>query len=195
MPTPNRLDVVKNVDRLNPALLRENSKASATAFRQLVAATLYRQDGNWGELTKRPGENQSHDGRAVDAVIYRPEMQVVDIISDAGSGKPTVPAWSETVRRQGNDWAVPSLIVPVVFQPPVEPEPPVVTPPPVDPRIEQLQGEQRLTARLLADVALALDRAVARIAALEKAEYRVQGQTSRWIGHAHSVDLPVVRRT
>jgi hypothetical protein len=131
--TPNRIDVGQAVDRLYPDLLAQNTKATCVEFRQRVAAELYRQDGNWGELTKRPGENQGEDGRAVDAVIYRPTMQVVDIVVDGGSGRPTRPGWAETGRRQGNDWAVPTRAAtapPVVVEPPpVTPEPPPAQPP------------------------------------------------------------------
>jgi hypothetical protein len=129
--TPNRIDVGQAVDRLYPELLQQNTKATCVEFRQRVAAELYRQDGNWGELTKRPGENQGEDGRAVDAVIYRPTMQVVDIVVDGGSERPTRPGWAETGRRQGNDWAVPTLAAnapPVVVEP--HPPQPVVTPEP-----------------------------------------------------------------
>jgi hypothetical protein len=134
--TPNRIDVGQAVDRLYPDLLKQNTKATCVEFRQRVAAELYRQDGNWGELTKRPGENQGGDGRAVDAVIYRPTMQVVDIVVDGGSGRPARPGWAETGRRQGNDWAVPTR---AATAPPVVVEPPPVTPaepPPAQPPMD-----------------------------------------------------------
>jgi hypothetical protein len=131
--TPNRIDVGQAVDRLYPDLLKQNTKATCVEFRQRVAAELYRQDGNWGELTKRPGENQGEDGRAVDAIVYRQTMQVVDIVVDGGSERPTRPGWAETGRRQGNDWAVPTRAAPappvVVEPPPVTPEPPPAQPP------------------------------------------------------------------
>jgi hypothetical protein len=131
--TPNRIDVGQAVDRLYPDLLKQNTKATCVEFRQRVAAELYRQDGNWGELTKRPGENQGEDGRAVDAIVYRQTMQVVDIVVDGGSERPTRPGWAETSRRQGNDWAVPTRAAPappvVVEPPPVTPEPPPAQPP------------------------------------------------------------------
>jgi hypothetical protein len=133
MSAPNRQDVVVAVHQEHPELLRTNTKPSCTRFRQLVAARLHAEDPEWGELTKQPGQNQSEDGRAVDAIIYRPTMQVVDIISGSGTGQPTKPTWIEQVRRQGNDWAVPTLAdavqpgpVPAVASPPPATDPAVV---------------------------------------------------------------------
>jgi hypothetical protein len=162
--TPNRIDVGQAVDRLYPALLQQNTKATCVEFRQRVAAELYRQDGNWGELTKRPGEKQGNDGRAVDAIIYRPTMQVVDIIEKAGDGIPTKACWNEQSRRQGNDWAVPTLAAtapPVAVEPPpVTPEPPPA-PPPMDLRsitiaLDELLVQQRAQGQRLDALAQAL---------------------------------------
>ena len=123
MGTPNRQDVLVAVQQEHPELLQTNTKASCTKYRQLVAARLHALDPGWGELTKQPGQNQGEDGRAVDAIIYQPTMQVVDIISASGTGTPTRPTWIEQVRRPGNEWAVPTLADAVL--PPV----PIVVPP------------------------------------------------------------------
>lgn len=139
MAVPNHRTIVNGVDRDYPGLLRTNTKESAGTFTRLAAARLYKVDPNWGLLTKGPGENQ-WQGYAVDVVIHRAENTVVDIITDAGSGKTTVPGWlvHDPGTRPTNHWAPPVMIADPQAGDEPPPTPPPSTPPPMDAELKSL---------------------------------------------------------
>jgi hypothetical protein len=120
--TPNRLDVVRGIASSGSgAALMQSCKTSKDAcgqFTRLAACALAPE--GFGLLTKNPGENQ-YNGFAVDAIIYKPTNQVIDIISQNESPNAT-PGWSEVPKRSGNNWAAPVGCDPV--EPPLPPPPP-----------------------------------------------------------------------
>lgn len=103
MSTPNRLDVVRDEFSKQPPA--PNSTESCGEFTRRVARRLHAEDANWGMLTKNPGEGQ-YQGFAVDALIYKPTQQVIDILAGAEGPNPQ-PAWQEVPKRDSNHWAVP----------------------------------------------------------------------------------------
>lgn len=149
--TPNRLDVVRGsagsglgADLMNGC---KTSKEACGQFTRLVACALAA-DG-FGLLTKNPGENQVN-GFAVDAIIYKPTNQVIDIISQNESANAS-PGWSEVPKRSGNNWAAPVGCSPVI--PPPPPTPP--DPSEVEARlkaIEEVNRDQLATSKAILEL-------------------------------------------
>jgi hypothetical protein len=137
--TPNRLDVVRNLASSGSgAALMQSCKTSKDAcgqFTRLAACALAPE--GFGLLTKNPGENQVA-GFAVDAIIYKPTNQVIDIISQNESPNAS-PGWSEVPKRSGNNWAA------AVGCDPVEPPPPPPPPPTseVEARLKAIEDVNR----------------------------------------------------
>jgi NAD(P)-dependent dehydrogenase (short-subunit alcohol dehydrogenase family) len=110
--TPNRLDVVRNLASSGPgaALMQacKTSKDACGQFTRLAACALAPE--GFGLLTKNPGENQVA-GFAVDAIIYKPTNQVIDIISQNESQTP-VPAGRKCRSAAGTTGRRPSAVTP-----------------------------------------------------------------------------------
>jgi hypothetical protein len=100
-------------------------------FTEAAARALWREDPDFGHLRKTPGHNQ-YNGHAVDAVLYRPTGQTIDLIAFSETPQAR-PAWQEDIPRYSDaDWYAPDLLEPVPA--PVDPPPPPVDPPPPPPR-------------------------------------------------------------
>jgi hypothetical protein len=153
MSTPNRLDIVKQVGAQHPELMRLNTKDACGRLTEFIALALNAADPGWGLLSKSAGEN-NYRGHAVDAIIYNPTQQVIDMMSGGGDRDLLTPSsteeqrkafdhdirlkWDEVGKRANNNWMAP--IQPegevVVVPPPVVVPPVVVAPPPaIDPSI------------------------------------------------------------
>lgn len=115
MSTPNHRHVVEQVARDFPELLRRNTREDAGEFTERAVLALAAVDPGWGHIRKSPGQTQ-HNGHAEDAVLYRPTMEAVDILSMAGArslaadhadfGKPAKVDWS-VVDSGGQAWMAP----------------------------------------------------------------------------------------
>jgi hypothetical protein len=135
--TPNRLDIVIAVAGQHPELVKLNTKDACGLLTEYIAAALHAADPGWGLLSKSAGEN-NYQGHAVDAVIYRPTQQVIDLMSGAGDRDLLTPQstaqqrkdfdhdirvkWSEVGKRADNNWVPPiqgSTPVPPPAPPPV----------------------------------------------------------------------------
>ena len=109
---PNDFAVVKRVHDAHPHLVAQNSKASIKEFYWRAAWALHQHDARWGMLSKSEGENhQVIEGVrvSVDAVAYKDEEPVVDILSSAGDGPGTGRiTWGvDEDRRESNRWVQP----------------------------------------------------------------------------------------
>lgn len=125
MGVPNDFATVQRVWDENPQFHGSYSKSKSAYMTRLVAVALNPSgDPNgWGLLSKQPGENQVN-GVAIDAIIWAPTYQVVDIISDA-DGRAPKPTWQVGGRpRSGNEWAVPTLTGVPDTKPNPNPQPP-----------------------------------------------------------------------
>jgi hypothetical protein len=159
--TSNRLDIVKAVAGQHPDLVKLNSKIACGILTEHIAEALHASDPGWGLLSKSAGEN-NYRGHAVDAVIYQPTQQVIDLMSGAGDRdllRPDSSAsdraafdhdirvkWDEVGKRAGNEWMAP--IRPdgeVVTIPPV-PLPPVVDYPAPAPVVDLAPLQNELAA-------------------------------------------------
>jgi len=213
--TPNRVDIAQAVAAQYPDLVKLNTSGACGRLTEYIAQVLHQADSGWGLLSKSPGEHQ-YNGHAIDAVIYRPTQQVIDLMSGAGDRDPDsgVPIdqqhdirikWDEVAKRPGNEWMDPGGDVP----------PPPPQPPPDDDAIKQLtKSVAALNARAdsqqaqligikeeLVGAANAYREMTDRITALEQRPTttggHVKGKTSKagggWFGpsHAHDIDLPV----
>lgn len=140
MTTPNRIDIAQRVAAQHPDLVALNTSTACGILTEFIALALNAADPDFGLLSKSPGEH-NYRGHAVDAVIYRPTQQVIDLMSGAGDrdADSDVPLnqrfdirikWEETVKRDGNDWMAPiEPIVAAPVPPVVITAPPVVAPP------------------------------------------------------------------
>jgi hypothetical protein len=158
--TPNLEDEVVRLAARYPQLLKANTRTSCGTFTELVADELYDMDKGWGLLSKQPGQNQ-YKGHAVDAIIYRPTQQVVDILSAAGAREEGDPrdagvTWQHQPKRDGNEW-----MLPVFVEEPGSGVPPV--PPPAAVGLIDSRNLSFVIAALQSDIAEALSK----IAALE----------------------------
>lgn len=104
--TPNFINIIRDTDREHPELLQDNTHETAGLFTEWAAWDLHQADAGFGLLSKSPGEN-SYNGHAVDAVIYKPTQQVIDIISQSGTGDSTSVSWQEQPKRPNNNWLQP----------------------------------------------------------------------------------------
>ena len=106
------------------------TKTGCGKFREACAWALHQVDANWGDLKKKASQN-NYKGRAVDAVLWKPTGQSVDIIIASESAKAR-PGWTVDIPRYtDSDWLVPVE----VSQPEPDPEPePDPIPPPVPPQ-------------------------------------------------------------
>jgi hypothetical protein len=198
------------------------SKEGCGRFTRQVAYELHKLDAGFGELLKSSGRTHVIDrlGRrvAVDAVLYKPTGQSVDIVGSSASPK-AKPAWTEDKPRyKDSDWAEPAGLgnepVPVP-----EPEPQPQPSPDLSKRIEalevslsvhrsvhsELRGKDafleahinELNLKLINDLNVALAAIEAledRINKLEnqKLTLRAVGTTGRVFGHAHPVEIELV---
>lgn len=109
-------------------------------FTEACARELFKGDPNFGHLKKRPGQNQ-FNGHAVDAVLYKPTGQSIDLI--AASETPDArPAWQEDIPRYGpDDWFAPD-ITPGPIDPPVPT--PTPTPAPIPAPVDLARLESKI---------------------------------------------------
>jgi hypothetical protein len=148
--TPNRLDIVNAVAGQHPELVKLNTKDACGQLTEYIALALHAADPGWGLLSKSAGEN-NYRGHAVDAVIYQPTQQVIDLMSGAGDRDLLTPQstaqqrkdfdhdirvkWSEVGKRAENNWMAP-------IQPDGStPVPPPVVAPPVGDDFAALRNE------------------------------------------------------
>jgi hypothetical protein len=109
---PNHFAIVQRVHAENPQLIAINSKETVKEFYWRAAWALHQHDPNWGMLTKSDAENhQVIEGLrvSVDAVAYKNEKPIVDILSSAGDGPGTGGiTWGiDEDRRETNLWIQP----------------------------------------------------------------------------------------
>jgi hypothetical protein len=134
---PNRFDIVQAVNAAHPQLIRTNTRATVAEFLWRAVAALSLADPNFGFLSKLPAENGVEIpgvGKvSIDAIAYRGEHNVVDIMGSAGDGpgKGSI-YWGESdKRRPSSVWVQP---VPFPGGEPVPPtEPPTQPPTPPSP--------------------------------------------------------------
>lgn len=100
------------------------SKSENCRFTRDVAAALHQIDSSFGLLKKRPSQNQCDDSQtAVDAVLYLPTGQAVDIIQASDSPQAS-PTWIVDVPRYGSsEWLAPAIPTPGTNPPTPEPDP------------------------------------------------------------------------
>lgn len=206
--TPNHIEIVRAVDAAFPHLLRLNTIAAVGEFTERAVLALHAFDPGFGLLSKQPGEKQYH-WHAIDATIYQPTQQVIDIIGNAGArddGDLTAvgtPAWIEQLKRPGNNWIPPIPVgggVPPVRPPTQPPAPPVDDHAPLVAQLAVLGGivsQLRAVVVELAEEVEALKTTPAPTFDLGAAlaGYEVTGKTSVSGWHQHSVKLGITRRT
>ena len=208
MSIPNRFDIVQAVNAAHPQLIKTNTRATATEFLWRVVAALSLADPGFGFLSKLPAENGVDIPDAgkvsIDAIAYRGENNVVDLIGSAGDGPGTgTIGWRETDERRPS-----SVWVKAVPFPGGQTEPPP-TPPPTGPtdilkrigEIEQQLKEQadRISGAALdaSDARQMAEQAHDRMARLrlipapELPEEQAISTNNVW-GHAHRIKARIV---
>jgi len=165
-------------------------------------------------LGSKPGGNNfptANGPIATDIIVLKdldggPEVQLVDCFSSMG-GPETKPGWAEIEPNSDRTWLQPPAPtgptpIPIPVPPPTPPTPTI--PPELLQRVAELETKGAELARRIDDVA----RSLAELAAkptLDKTAVRalvdellanlvVKGSTNRVVGHAHELELPVVRR-
>jgi hypothetical protein len=193
------------MESLLPDVTAERAKFGRTMTNDECVALLNavawkNRDEGWG-LGKKTSGNRGRrsDGVecTVDGLVHRNTMTFVDALKDAG-GK-SEPAWQVAPNPSNRPWVAP--IDPAGSSAGLAPPPP--RPPPridlselrtaiqaLGSRVSVL--EARLTALEARPVA-SLDEVLARLDALERAEYSIDTGTSRELGHAHTVQGTTVR--
>jgi hypothetical protein len=214
--TPNRLDIAKAVAAQHYELVSLNTKDACGQLTEYIAVALHAADPGWGLLSKSAGEN-NYRGHAVDAVIYQPTQQVIDLMSGAGDRDLLTPTstadqrkafdhdirvkWDEVGKRPDNNWMAPMQPIQVVG-PALPPAPPVVTPP-VGDDLAALRNEvaalavrnARLEAKVEAleqtagSALLRIDNAEAKLYVIENYKWKATGSTSRDFGHSHRINV------
>ena len=189
------------MENLLPDLTAERARYGATMTNDECVALLNavawkNRDGGWGLGRKISGNRgRRSDGVecTVDGLVHRTTMTFVDALRDAG-GK-SEPSWQVAPNPSNRPWVAP-----------IDPDrrdqglPP--PPPPVD--LSELRTAiQALTSQITAletrirtlesRPVVSLDEVLARLDALERAEYKVEIGTSRELGHSHEVLATVVR--
>jgi hypothetical protein len=189
------------MENLLPDVTAERARYGATMTNDECVALLNavawkNRDGGWGLGRKTSGNRgRRSDGVecTVDGLVHRDTMTFVDALRDAG-GK-SEPAWQIAPNPSNRPWVAP---IDPDGRDDVGPPPP----PPVD--LGELRTAiQTLTSRMDAlETRLAalenrpvvsLDEVLARLDALEHAEYKVEIATSRELGHSHDVLATAVR--
>lgn len=92
-------------------LLRENEPADILEFMQIVGKLLVTEDSGWGYITKTEGEKHivlptTKQRIAIDSFLYKPTMEVVDILTNAMEETGTAGATWRVHRelRPGSEW-------------------------------------------------------------------------------------------
>jgi hypothetical protein len=202
--TPNLIHIVRRVDAAFPHLLLLNTIASVGEFTERAVLALHAEDPGFGLLSKQIGEKQ-YAGHAIDATIYKPTQQVIDIIGNAGArddGDPVavgVVAWSEQPKRPGNNWIPPLPVGGSPVPPAVPPPAPPVDLAPLVARIvalEAAQNKDRGSIEALETLVVPLTQLPLNLAALDEAlkGYEVTGKTAVGLGHQHVVKLGITKR-
>lgn len=112
MSIPDDFAIVQRIDEEHPHLVATNSKDTIREFYWRAAWALHQHDANWGMLSKSEGErHQMIEGLrvSVDAVAYKGEKPIVDILGSAGDGPGTGRiTWGiDEHRRDSNLWVQP----------------------------------------------------------------------------------------
>jgi hypothetical protein len=137
MSVPNHFDVVQLVFQTGNFDLSTHDGCGL--FTEACARELFKGDPNFGHLKKRPAQNQ-YNWHAVDAVLYRPTGQSIDLVA-ASESPDARPAWQEDIPRYSDaDWYAPD-VTPGPVDPPVPVPVPVPTPTPAPSDIARLEAK------------------------------------------------------
>lgn len=112
MTTPDHSEIVERICSENPEALKRNDEAAIFSLMMKIGAALFDVDPYWGFLTKTAGEKNIKlaNGQriSVDSFIYKPTMQVVDVLANAMEAgvneDPARPAWQHKSRRESSEW-------------------------------------------------------------------------------------------
>lgn len=109
MTTPNHFEIVKSICEHHwyEGLLKINNVASITELMQHIGTALADKDTNWGYVSKTATEKHIIiNGKfvSVDAFIYKPTNQVVDVLSNAVDSGVARPTWQLVEKRAWNNW-------------------------------------------------------------------------------------------
>jgi hypothetical protein len=200
MAVPNYKAIVQKIYDIGTYDL--TTKEGCSLFTRDVAAHLYGFDANFGELLKSAGRTHAIDplGRrvAVDAILYRPTGQAVDVIGSSASPK-AKPSWTvDQPRYTDKDWAIPARAGggTGTTEPPAPPPPP--PPPATDPEVDTLKEVVSAIIRAIEDLSKDLSNVRVAIAALDerlateetkKLTLTATGSTGRMFGHAHPITI------
>jgi hypothetical protein len=157
MEIPNDFAIVQRINEEYPHLIAKNTPETIKEFYWRVIWALHQKDPRWGMLSKSAGENgQVIEGIrvSVDAIAYKDQTPIVDILKSAGDGPGTGGiTWGvDPHRRDTNLW-----VQPLPFPTHEEPEEPGEPGEPEEPsnvehRVATLESEVRqLRSQLLTD--------------------------------------------
>jgi hypothetical protein len=191
------------MESLLPDVIAERAKYGATMTNDecvaLLNAVAWKNRGEGWGLGKKTSGNRGRrrDGVecTVDGLVHRDTMTFVDALKDAGGR--SEPAWQVAPNPSNRPWVAPLDPDPSSAGITAPPPPPAADLTELRTAVEALGSRMAaLEARLAAleqRPVVSLDEVLARLDTLERAEYQVQTETSRELGHAHAVQATVVR--